>query len=497
MQQILEKLIGRERQSAENAAVAWLRSRFVAALAPLLLSSSASGSSGGNLDAILAVLKKIDSLEAEAENVRVQHREAAAIAAMPIVVASNPGENATQSGATATAVAPVAVVTPAVAAEEEDAAGVVAQSKAWSRLLNDVEAVRSYLDSLHATAAAAAAASAQPAVASSSGGSCGGAASGTFADLAAMASAPTPCNGDARRKGGGSGTTAAARSRGRRALPKLWLASQQLAQGKRSLASVKTAVEAVVDRESRKLSVFEHSLNHLRGRAEAALLQQVERDADSALSRQCPICFDGLEAAWAVTPCGHEYCHDCIASHLNGSSRGKPCPVCRADVKESELFVVKGGAGADLERERRDAFGTKLSELVAVVVTHLSKPNSGKVIIFSGWTRLLKLTAEALLTEAIRTAMLSGSNSECAEALRAFRQSGNIPTAPRCDSTDKGVGSEVSDGPQVLMIPLFSGSRGAGGGGAAGLTLTDASLVSHAARIVDSVSVGASVSCLP
>jgi hypothetical protein len=67
----------------------------------------------------------------------------------------------------------------------------------------------------------------------------------------------------------------------------------------------------------------------------------------SSLERQCPICLDVLECAWTVTPCGHEFCNDCIATHLDGtlavaSTPGRPCPVCRTPLRSSELFVVKG-----------------------------------------------------------------------------------------------------------------------------------------------------------
>jgi hypothetical protein len=81
----------------------------------------------------------------------------------------------------------------------------------------------------------------------------------------------------------------------------------------------KTAAKTVVSREQRRAAALAHSLVHLRARATQAKELNVQRDqgggkggaggAGASLERQCPICLDGLECAWTVTPCGkNEFC---------------------------------------------------------------------------------------------------------------------------------------------------------------------------------------------
>ena len=47
--------------------------------------------------------------------------------------------------------------------------------------------------------------------------------------------------------------------------------------------------------------------------------------------------MDGLVDSWSVTPCGHEFCGDCIEHALRTKPR---CPVCRQATSVASLFAV-------------------------------------------------------------------------------------------------------------------------------------------------------------
>ena len=83
---------------------------------------------------------------------------------------------------------------------------------------------------------------------------------------------------------------------------------------------------------------------------------------------------------------------------------------------------------------------------------HIGPSHDLFAVVFSAWTRLLNLVEGALDSHQVITASLIGSPAAKAKALDAFA------------------------GPAtVLLVPLFGGASGAGGGGAAGLNLTQAS----------------------
>lgn len=194
--------------------------------------------------------------------------------------------------------------------------------------------------------------------------------------------------------------------------------------------------------------------------------------ADSAAvgSERCVICFEDRDQVddWAITQCMHEGCWECMLTTVREHRR---CPICREPLQPSQLHraaAEKDTADEPVEADPEPAsstaggaaataaaaseYGTKVAALLGIV-GEACAADGGKVVIFSGWTRLLRLTAEALSAHGLSNASLAGSPEAKRSALRSFRS---------------------AHGASVLLVPLFGGASGAGGGGAAGLTLTEA-----------------------
>ena len=150
----------------------------------------------------------------------------------------------------------------------------------------------------------------------------------------------------------------------------------------------------------------------------------------------------------------------------------------KISVRDCAVGGAEEAGGASLV----DEFGTKLSRLVEVVKDASAKGE--KCIVFSAWTRLLHLAADALADQEITVCSLAGSLDERRAALLRFR--GSDSHAATSDTEFSGTGSAgavsaaaaaaVETDAKVLLVPLFAGSSGAGGGGAAGLTLTEANV---------------------
>jgi len=195
-----------------------------------------------------------------------------------------------------------------------------------------------------------------------------------------------------------------------------------------------------------------------------------------AEEKTCPICLEGRGegGTWALTVCGHAGCFECLTAWL-AEQGTKTCPVCKGpltvqglfEVEEAEeeaeaaapLLAAAASAGGskrlfltdDGMKEAAKEYGTKVAALVQELgAVHAA---GGKAVVFSAWTRLLKLAGAALEAHGLPTASLVGSPAAKRDALEAF-----------------------SAHAAVLLVPLFGGASGAGGGGAAGLTLTQASV---------------------
>ena len=182
-----------------------------------------------------------------------------------------------------------------------------------------------------------------------------------------------------------------------------------------------------------------------------------------------------------MTACGHSGCYECFLTALSERSA---CPCCKRHLTIEGLYEVEEAAEPDARPPAStatsgggggqggggqggggrsgssgdDGFDAAVSEYgtkVAALVRELGAlhASGGKAVVFSAWTRLLRLAEEALQANGLPTASLIGSPAAKRAALAAFA----------ADAT-------------VLLVPLFGGASGAGGGGAAGLTLTDASV---------------------
>ena len=76
----------------------------------------------------------------------------------------------------------------------------------------------------------------------------------------------------------------------------------------------------------------------------------------------CPICFEscdlniaskGMRRAVVVTSCSHVFHMGCIAEHYARDPSHR-CPICRADLDESELVSPASSLPSDLESVMRD-----------------------------------------------------------------------------------------------------------------------------------------------
>ena len=195
---------------------------------------------------------------------------------------------------------------------------------------------------------------------------------------------------------------------------------------------------------------------------------------------QCPVCLDSRSegASWSITACGHSGCYECMAAAIAERSQ---CPCCKQRLTIEGLYEVAPAAPAAMDVEATVAstaaasaalsaaaasavdadaatseaaavseYGSKVTALCRELAAVHAE--GGKAVVFSAWTRLLSLAMEALEAFGIPCASLVGSLSAKREALAAF-------ASPKA---------------AVLLVPLFGGASGAGGGGAAGLTLTQA-----------------------
>jgi len=184
-------------------------------------------------------------------------------------------------------------------------------------------------------------------------------------------------------------------------------------------------------------------------------LKEEEDNGQEDLTR-CPICFDDLTTTpLTMTRCSHRFCTDCIRESLERAApQPAPCPICRTELRECDLFEALTEAEAVVEARAAAATNDATSEYGAKVAAALdilrdmqdSEGPGSKCLIFSSWGRALRLVGDALTANKVKFASLAGSvSTKRAALLNEFMHD------PDCT---------------VLLVLLNTS------GGAAGLTLT-------------------------
>eukprot|EP00887_Chlorella_sp_A99_P005493 scaffold1.g5493.t1 len=164
----------------------------------------------------------------------------------------------------------------------------------------------------------------------------------------------------------------------------------------------------------------------------------------------CPICLDEIFSR-TITSCGHHYCSTCIRECLSNGRR--PCPICRTEIAEADLFDAVSEEEARAQAAAKEAaaacnadYGAKVAALLEELAAMRAADPTAKAVVFSSWGRLLKLVGDALQANGVAHATLAGASPvQRQEALDRFHHD------PAC----------------AVLTVVMSNS-----GGAAGLTLT-------------------------
>eukprot|EP00743_Colponemidia_sp_Colp-15_P002506 GILK01002718.1.p1 GENE.GILK01002718.1~~GILK01002718.1.p1 ORF type:complete len:1265 (-),score=217.34 GILK01002718.1:76-3870(-) len=176
----------------------------------------------------------------------------------------------------------------------------------------------------------------------------------------------------------------------------------------------------------------------------------------SAANCVCVLCREVMEAA-LVAPCSHMFCEVCILSHIESqgnSEPGAPCPICEYQITPELLVPINNGhSDMDIDSNQHEPpleldqhrFGTKITHLLNKLLEIRSRDPTAKSVIFSQWNNFLQIIMKGLDMHHIQYAHLSGTHGP--QHLERFRRD------PEC---------------RVILVSMRSG------GGAAGLTLTNA-----------------------
>lgn len=183
-----------------------------------------------------------------------------------------------------------------------------------------------------------------------------------------------------------------------------------------------------------------------------------DEDNDDEDTDNCTICLGDITGDdVGVLKCGHLYCFQCIKEYTAKNHR---CPICRKDVKQSDLSMISFEKPKLAEtkelKDKQDLIvkiGTKLANLVLYI-----KNLNEKCIIFSQWDDMLKNVGDTLDTYNIQNVFCRGNVWTRDKAIRSFTSDPNIK-AIMLSSGSAAAGTNLTAASTVILLdPVYKES---------------------------------------
>lgn len=134
---------------------------------------------------------------------------------------------------------------------------------------------------------------------------------------------------------------------------------------------------------------------------------------------ECPICKHQIRNR-AATPCGHEFCFDCIRTALvKRAGRKMVCPICRTKTTLADLTIITQESKLssttlpqgvkDVQMKGQGDYGAKVETVVKYILSLGVTEPGAKSLVFSRFSGPLDLLAAALERNGIGYEQLKGS----------------------------------------------------------------------------------------
>lgn len=172
----------------------------------------------------------------------------------------------------------------------------------------------------------------------------------------------------------------------------------------------------------------------------------------SGSDEECSVCLDSIRLP-VITYCAHVYCRPCIAQVISSEQKAR-CPLCRSEIKTSELVEFPPEEMEDEKNMNPDKWRTssKVQALMGNLLRLRSEDANAKCLVVSQFTRFLSILQSPLREHGFSFVRLDGTMSQKKRTriIQEFQ-------------------SSAEDSPKIMLLSLKAGG--------VGLNLTAASRV--------------------
>jgi SNF2 family DNA or RNA helicase len=143
-------------------------------------------------------------------------------------------------------------------------------------------------------------------------------------------------------------------------------------------------------------------------------LTQLESRFETMLKDICPICTDNLKSPIMEPSCQNLFCGECLLTWLQ---QKKNCPLCRANVNNSELVCVENRKFSSKKDTNKEKKYTQLEKVINILTSN----SKGKFIIFSAYDVTFKPICKMLKEENITFSVVIGNRKTREKSIENFK----------------------------------------------------------------------------
>nr|XP_040055550.1 LOW QUALITY PROTEIN: helicase-like transcription factor [Gasterosteus aculeatus aculeatus] len=174
------------------------------------------------------------------------------------------------------------------------------------------------------------------------------------------------------------------------------------------------------------------------------LIEKLRLVLASGSDEECSVCLDSVHLP-VITHCAHVYCRPCIAQVISSEQEAARCPLCRSEIKASELVEFPQEEMEEEKSTNADKWRTssKVQALMGNLLRLRCEDGSIKSLIVSQFTRFLTILETPLRKHGFSFVRLDGTMSQKkrTRVIQEFQ-------------------SAAADSPAIMLLSLKAGGVG-------------------------------------
>nr|XP_020472266.1 helicase-like transcription factor isoform X2 [Monopterus albus]XP_020472267.1 helicase-like transcription factor isoform X2 [Monopterus albus] len=186
------------------------------------------------------------------------------------------------------------------------------------------------------------------------------------------------------------------------------------------------------------------------------LIKKLKMVLASGSDEECSVCLDSVRLP-VITHCAHVYCRPCIAQVIGTEQDRARCPLCRSEIKTSELVEFPQEEIEEENNMNSEKWRTssKVQALMGNLLRLRCEDSSIKCLVVSQFTRFLTILETPLREHGFSFVRLDGTMSQKrrTQVIREFQSSAaNSPVIMLLSLKAGGVGLNLTAASHVFLL---------------------------------------------